>query len=1001
MPGKWPVRLSAEERTDRADERGENLRSRNDFGTTVNGLTTSISATPHGAADKSETYPRSRRRQRRLRRLLNIANVAGVLLTIACAAALLLISGCRSPEQVAATLDETVRNNTDAVDQVVHKIDHQKSEIHQAAWSVAPKTIRHRDDLENITYRDLTLDEVLRIALRNSDVLRELGGTILSNPDSVHSRFTRALNGTDPRYSPEAALAAFDAQLRTSAYFSNNDQLYNNPFFAGGTNAFKQDLHEYQVELSKMTATGSQMALRSYSLHNSNNAPGNIFGSAWDTYLEGEIRKPLMQGGGLQFNQIAGPGSSPGVYNGVRLAKVSSDMDQTDFEIAVRDYVNNMANTYWDLYFAYRDLDARSKAMGRSLEAWNRIKALSESDLESGAAEALAREQYYRFKSEVDEAVTGHVTPGTRTRGGSTGGTLEGAGGVQTTERRLRLLMGLPITDGELIRPSGDPTEADVVFDWDLIQTDALSNRPELRRQQMAVRRRELELIAAKNFLNPRLDAVGRYRFRGFGDDLIRTNNGASVPASALRNLMGGDQQEWFVGFEYEVPIGYRRAHLAVNNAEIHLSRERIIHREQQRNVVHDLTNAVADAARAYEACHNSMNRYLAASELLKAYEVQDEQDIDIDVDHLLDAQRRVAESEIRYYRARTEYAIALKNVHLEKGSLLAYHDLQIFDHQTNVRPRQQEKLAEEETETLSSDITPVPVAPELAGEHQPGHEVSGETMDSLLGGPMEALEPTPPVAAQLSPEEINGETPETEKMLSVKSVDPDRDIGDAQSRSVSVAFESANEPTRTKAEDWRGIDAGSDAQHPSKAGTTALEHVDLEWHQQPNSKEVRATPPIARAIPPIAAEIEHVDLGWVIDFDDTEAASGQSKAPTATTWQPRTAGDSDRQSVTSRAVANVDIARVADAQKHSAAPSTVDDVNRNPVTKTPAVRGLVTLTAPAAGAIVPGAKSDESAALPARGRAEMSEGGSLSPPTQQWKAGSRLRRMINRAGGL
>ena len=615
---------------------------------------------------------------------MRAVNVVGVICCIICSLLLVSLSGCRSAD----TWRETVGNDTDHIDRIARKVDHPVTEVHKVAWANAPTTIRHREDLDKIQYRDMTLDDVLRVALQNSEVLRELGGTVLRNPAGVHSRFTGSLAVTDPRFSPEAALSAFDAQLKASAFFSNNDQLYNNPFFAGGTNAFKQDLHEYEVELSKLTATGSQFALRSFSLHNANNAPGNIFRSAWDTYVEGEIRKPLLQGGGIQFNRIAGPGSSPGNYNGVLIAKVNADIEQTDFEAAVRNYVNNVTNAYWDLYFAYRDLDARNQAMKRALEAWNRIKARSESDLESGAAEALAREQYFRFKSDVDEAITGRISQGTRTGSGSTGGTLEASGGVMTTERRLRLLIGISITDGEMIRPSEEPLEADVVFNWDIIQNDALQHRPELRRQQMAVRKREMELLAAKNFLNPRLDAVGRYRFRGFGDDLLRTDNNTSVPTSAVRNMMGGDQQEWFVGFEYEVPIGYRKAHLAVNNAELRLSRERVIQREQQREVVHDLTNAVADAARAFEACQNSLNRFLAAKELMTAYDVQDAQDMDIDVDHLLDAQRRVVEAEIRYYRSRTEYAVALKNVHLEKGSLLAYHDLHIFDNRRTVSTR-------------------------------------------------------------------------------------------------------------------------------------------------------------------------------------------------------------------------------------------------------------------------------------------------------------------------
>lgn len=612
------------------------------------------------------------------------------------------LTGCRSPK----AWQQTIANDTSAVDTITTNIDRPMMEVHPAAWSSAPVTVRHRQDLASIQYRDMTLDSVLHIALQNSEVLRKLGGTVLTNPGNIYSRFTGALSVTDPRFSQEAALSAFDAQLRGTAYFNKNDQLYNNPFFAGGTNAFQQDLHEYSLEISKYTATGSRLAVRSSSIFNGNNAPGNIFTSAWDALLEGEIRQPLLQGAGVQFNRIAGPGSSPGVYNGVLLAKVNSDMTQTDFETAIRDYVNDVINAYWDLYYAYRDLDARSHAMKRSLEAWNRIEARRKEGLESGAAEALAREQYYRFKSEVDEALSGRITLGTRTGNGSTGGSLEAAGGVQTAERRLRLVTGMKITDGELIRPADEPTEADIEFDWDSIQYDALQMRPELRKQQMAVRKRELELLAARNFLNPRLDAVGRYRFRGFGDDLIRNGNNASVPTSAVRNMMGGDQQEWFLGLEYEVPLGYRKGNLAVRNAEVMLSRERIVHREQQREVVHNLSNAVTDAARAYEACQNNMNRLIAAREVLTAYETQDENDVDIDVDHLLDAQRKLVEAELRYFRSRTEHAVALKNVHLEKGSLLIYHNLHVFDGNTTTQPHVASDANQHSTQ-LQRDMQP------------------------------------------------------------------------------------------------------------------------------------------------------------------------------------------------------------------------------------------------------------------------------------------------------
>lgn len=605
----------------------------------------------------------------------------------------MLPSGCRSPQ----VWKKTVGNDVSEVNRISRQVDHPQVPILQAAYSAEPITVRDRDRIENLKYQGVSLRDVLTIAMQNSEVLRDLGGAVLRNPENLPSQYVAGLRETDPRYSMEAALSAFDAQLAATAYFTNKDQTFNNPFFSGGTNTFQQDLNDYTVELSKRTATGSRLALRGVNTYDSNNAPSNTFPSAWDSYVEGEIRQPLLQGAGLEFNRIAGPGATPGVYNGLMIARVNNDITQTDFEVAVRDFVSNVMNGYWDLYFAYRDLDARIRAMHNALEAWNQVKALAEAedDPEAEARVALASEQYFRFKAEVDDALTGRLVQGTQNRNGSMGGTVRGTSGVQVAERRLRLLIGMQINEDTLLRPVEDPSEAEVIFHWDTVTQEALIRRPELRRQQLNIHKRQMEVLAARNFLNPRLDTVGRYRFRGFGDDLLNYNGGSS----SVGDLTSGDLQEWYLGLEYNVPLGYRKGHLAVSNAEMMLKREHAILREQEREVVHDLSNAVADAARAFEACENALNRLNSASSVLSAYEAQKENDLPVDVDRLLDAQRRVVDAEIRYFQARTEYAVAIKNVHMEKGSLMGYAELNILDGATPVIRQQ---IAASETESAT-----------------------------------------------------------------------------------------------------------------------------------------------------------------------------------------------------------------------------------------------------------------------------------------------------------
>ena len=96
---------------------------------------------------------------------------------------------------------------------------------------------------------------------------------------------------------------------------------------------------------------------------------------------------------------------------------------------------------------------------------------------------------------------------------------------LYATEAKLRYLLGLAATDGRLIRPKDEPTTAKVAFDWYEVLSEGLARSVELREEKWIVKRRELELIAAKNFLLPRVDFVGQYRWLGMGNRLDGANS--------------------------------------------------------------------------------------------------------------------------------------------------------------------------------------------------------------------------------------------------------------------------------------------------------------------------------------------------------------------------------------------------------------------------------------------------------------------------------------------
>ena len=107
--------------------------------------------------------------------------------------------------------------------------------------------------------------------------------------------------------------------------------------------------------------------------------------------------------------------------------------------------INDVEGAYWELYFAYRALDAQLSGRENSLKTWQRINELQKVGSRGGEAdaEAQARSTYYLFASQVNDA-------------------LSGTSGLYSSEQRLRYVMGLPPTDGQLLKPSDDPVQADV-----------------------------------------------------------------------------------------------------------------------------------------------------------------------------------------------------------------------------------------------------------------------------------------------------------------------------------------------------------------------------------------------------------------------------------------------------------------------------------------------------------------------------------------------------------
>ena len=277
------------------------------------------------------------------------------------------------------------------------------------------------------------------------------------------------------------------------------------------------------------------------------------FPSDWTTNFQVQVRQPLLQGAGVEFNRIAGPNGTPGVYNGVVLARINTDIALADFEASVRNLVLDVETAYWELYFAYRNLDAVVAGRNSALETWRRIHALYVVSAKGGEAdkEAQAREQYFLFRSTVETSLTS----------------------LYAAESKLRYLMGLAATDGRLIRPADEPTTAKVTFDWADTHAEALCRSVELRRQRWQVKAARTGIGRREELPPAAAGRRGQLHVERHGPEPDGSASNGVDPTTASRhayqNLLHGDYQSWHLGLQATMPIGFRKEMSGVRNAQL------------------------------------------------------------------------------------------------------------------------------------------------------------------------------------------------------------------------------------------------------------------------------------------------------------------------------------------------------------------------------------------------------------------------------------------------
>lgn len=521
-------------------------------------------------------------------------------------------------------------------------------------------------------YCDVTVDDVIRIAMNNSKVLRDLGGRIISQPNQTVTSDIPELVRSNAATGVAAALAAFDAQWKGTLNYSKTENGLRNPIVFSPITTIKQERGLGSVGITKVGQAGTRFSITHGHIYDADNVgvPPSRFEEAFDTFLFFEGRHPLARGGGRVYNAVAGPNTPFGSYNGYWIASIRSDIADDELRIATRDYIYNVIRGYWLLRFSYDNVKTRQAARDIAFDELQIVEGKHAEGVIDENVLLQAKDTYLAAQQLLEDAVAG--PPERKLAGllGPSGALISGTElGLRSLERRLRLLIGLPAGEGGLLRPIDEPIQAPIQFDFQEVISMSMVSRPELRRQAKVVESHRMEWLAARNLRLPSVDLIGSYRVHGFGQSVF---GDPDIPEdSSMSEFLKGNLQDISAGVEITRPIGNRLAATAERNAMVAILRENAILEAQQLQVSHEVTSALAEIERCLRAVQTSEERVSVAQRAYENLTAKFEEGISISKESVLESKRTVVELELGADIARVDYSIALASLSVAQGTLL------------------------------------------------------------------------------------------------------------------------------------------------------------------------------------------------------------------------------------------------------------------------------------------------------------------------------------------
>lgn len=490
---------------------------------------------------------------------------------------------------------------------------------------------------------NLTLDEAIRIALENSEVVRVLQGAAVGS--SGRTIYDPAIENTQI----DRARSRFDPTIRQENRFERIDtpQGVLDPFDPAGARIDGAAVHQYTMGLgvSKNTVAGGTAGVQVSANPLRSEAPLPLNPRS-QTGVEFSYVQPLLQGSGMRANVAP-----------ILIAQLDTERSFYDLKSSVQQLVRGVVEGYWALVFARTNVWARQQQTRQAEWAFDLADARKRRGLGDAGEVAQARATVANFRAQLITA----------------------QGDVLRREAALRNVLGLPPSDEGFLVPVTPPALDWVAVTWEDTLRTAEEYRTDLIQLKLAIQADEQQLVIARNQAMPRVDAVAAYRLDGLDG---RTPGGRWIASDA------GQFTGWRAGVDVSLPMGLRDSRAEMRRRELALMRNRANLQEALHAASHDLAENYRNMAQFYEQYKAFHDTREAARINLDAQNARWANGLTIYL-NVLQAIASWGDAVSSEAQSLLQYNTELANLAQQTGTILEGHGIRFTeDHYRSIGPR-------------------------------------------------------------------------------------------------------------------------------------------------------------------------------------------------------------------------------------------------------------------------------------------------------------------------